>query len=105
MLLTTNSVNIDVPTNCRGTGGYGDIASGTSVTVRDQAGTIIATGQLYSGTYNSKPLAKACTFAFLVPAIPDAPFYTVEVSHRGPLTYSRADLESREWKVDLTLGG
>jgi hypothetical protein len=34
----------------------------------------------------------------------DADFYSVEVSHRGEITYSRDELEAAGWSIDLTLG-
>lgn len=44
----------------------------------------------------------ACQFSFEV-EVPDASFYSVEVSHRGAVNYSRADLEAAAWTLDLTL--
>lgn len=95
-----------VGTACSGGGGYADMDRGTTVTVKDQAGTIIATGLLDAGVYdNSNAMWKLCRFGFAVPAVPDAPFYSLEVGHRGALTYSRADLDALGWTVALTLGG
>jgi hypothetical protein len=37
--------------------------------------------------------------------VPDGlDFYTVEVSHRGGLTYTHAEMEAADWVVGLTLG-
>lgn len=97
------SVNDNHKTRCKGIGGYDDIREGAPVVVKDQAGTVIATGALGAGAYdiNGDP---PCVFAFSVPAVPDATFYTIEVSHRGGLTYSYAEMAARNWTVAFTLG-
>ena len=46
-----------------------------------------------------------CTYKFTIPALPDSDFYKVEVSHRGGITYSKADLEAQGWSVSTSLGG
>lgn len=43
-------------------------------------------------------------FRFTPIAVPAAAFYSVEVSHRGAITYSRADMLASGWTVALTLG-
>jgi len=45
-----------------------------------------------------------CRFAFTVTGIPRATFYSVEVSHRGQLTYSFDDMVNKAWQVAVTLG-
>lgn len=81
-----------------GTGGYSDIAVGTSVVVKDQSGTVLATGHLSFKSGNG------CHWNLKVTDIPDASFYQVEVSHRGAITYSRADLDKANWEINLSLG-
>jgi hypothetical protein len=71
--------------DCHGAGGYDDIAAGTQVTIKDQAGAIIATGALDGGTWFSGT-KESCGFHFVVSKVPDATFYSIEVSHRGALT-------------------
>ena len=91
---------------CSGTGGYSDIGVGTNVVVRDATDTIIGTAPLTMDPAGPEPVASGnyqCGYAFTV-SVPDSAFYTVEVSHRGALTYSRADLESKSWRVSLNLG-
>lgn len=74
-------------TTCTGYEGYSDIAEGTTVTVSDQTGTIIATGRLVGGT--TSPGSGICMFRIDVPDTPDGKtFCQVEVSHRGKQTYS-----------------
>ncbi|GLZ37749.1 hypothetical protein [Actinokineospora sp. NBRC 105648] len=83
---------------CAGTGGYSDIASGTSVTVYDGSGTVL--GVDYLGT----PLAvgSICTFQFGVAVTAGHDYYQVEVSHRGKITVTEAD--AKAGKVSATLG-
>lgn len=76
--------------SCYTYGGYDDIAYGTTVTVRDPADAIVAIGSLDAGTAESG----SCVFDFTVPDVPESSFYSVEVSKRGPLTYSSADIEN-----------
>ena len=89
------------PGRCQGLGGYADVKAGQSVTVRDQANAIIATG---STEWQAVTADHDCQFAFTIRDVPDVPFYSIEVGHRGALTYSRADLDGKGWKLDLTLG-
>ncbi len=86
-------------TNCFGDGGYDDIRSGVSVTVRDGAGAVLGTGRLGDGV---KDLW--CTFNFTVADLPKVDFYSVEVGRRGELTYSFDEMETSGWKVDLSIG-
>jgi hypothetical protein len=85
---------------CSGENGYDDIADGTEVQIANQAGTILATGVLRGGTGN----LDSCDFTFSVPGVPTASFYQIEVSHRGNVTFSKAQLERNHWEADLTLG-
>lgn len=87
---------------CTGTGGYSDIASGASVTVENQSGTIIGTGTLGPGRVG--PGFANCVYTFVVPGLPDESFYQVEVTHRGFVSYSRADIVANKWIVEMTLG-
>jgi hypothetical protein len=84
---------------CEGTGGYTDIREGAPVTLKDAAGTMIATSRLEHGS-SSAP----CDFTFAFPNVVEMPFYTVEVSHRGGLTYSLAEMKATGWTFALTLG-
>ena len=87
---------------CKGTHGYDDIRDGLGVVARDAANMIVATGSL-----RSVPATGAgttiCGYTFSL-VVPDADFYTFEVGDRGALTYSRAELEARDWTVGFTLG-
>jgi hypothetical protein len=75
-------------------------SQGAGVTLKDGDGKVLATSFLGSGsgTQNS------CTFTFNLLNIPEVPFYTVEVSHRGQLSYSLSDLKAQGWILSLSLG-
>ncbi|MFJ2568935.1 hypothetical protein ACIOYT_00745 [Streptomyces halstedii] len=85
--------------NCRGTGGYDDIAEGTSVTVYDATGGVAATGQLGKSVYT----AGLCLFLVSVENVPKGEkFYQVEVSHRGKVQMTAEEAEAG--KLAATLG-
>jgi hypothetical protein len=87
--------------SCLGQGGYADIGPGTDVSIRDQNNDLIGKSSLGAGA----PSEGACEYSFTVAAVPaNMKFYSIEVSHRGALTYSLADMKSMDWTVDMTLG-
>lgn len=110
--LNSGSTEVSLDTGyCSGTGGYDDIAPGLGVVVKDQSGTILATGALSFLRFDgaSDPDLPgigfgSCTFSFRIRSVPRATFYEVEVGHRGGLTYSYDELRQRSWHVELTLG-
>lgn len=87
--------------SCEGSGGYDDIGSGTQVVVKDAKDEIIATGSLGPGTATT---AIQCEFAFEIKDVPESDFYSIEVSHRGAITYSLEKMNLSDWEVGLTLG-
>ena len=90
--------------SCAGTGGYDDFRAGTQVTVKNEAGAIIGSGSLEDGVPDINYPTVACNFSFTIKSLPDAKFYSVEVSHRGALTYSKSDLEAKGWMVAFSIG-
>lgn len=80
--------------------GFSDISTGTPVTVRDAGGSIVGMGALEGGTLSTD----GCTFTFGVQEVPPSDFYSVEVSHRGPVNYSSADLDDSRWVIHVKLG-
>lgn len=80
-------------------GGFSDIVPGAQVTVRDGSGQIVGLGELSGGTFGRD----GCMFNFAVVNLPDVDFYSVEVSHRGAISYAATDLESRSWTVAYRL--
>ncbi|MFF6790602.1 hypothetical protein ACFY9C_16195 [Streptomyces filamentosus] len=84
---------------CTGLDGYSDIRRGAQVNVTGADGTLVATGVLGGGTKT----ALGCEFPFEIEGIPQgSKFYTVEVSHRGGLTQTEAEL--RAGGLVFTLG-
>jgi hypothetical protein len=86
--------------NCTGHGGYEDIKAGLQVTIRNEAGTVIGTGDFGGGTVLS---FDACEFHFAIPNVPKATFYQIEAGRRGTLRYSYAEMQSKNWKVAFAL--
>lgn len=82
--------------NCEGVGGYDDMTEGATVTVYDSTGKVIGAGALMEGLAGDD----LCVWSFTVDNVPDAPFYQVEVSHRGKVTVARSEASS----VSLSLG-
>jgi hypothetical protein len=90
-----------VGSDCWGTVGYSDIEEGATVTLRDEHGTVLASGALSLGHGD----ATGCSFTFTLDDVPDsATFYAVTVSHRGEISKSHADMVSDGWTFSLTLG-
>lgn len=85
---------------CEGSGGYGDMVPGGQVTIYNAAGEAIALGSLNEGT----SLNFGCVFDFDVSDVPaqdGSDIYSVEVTHRGQIKFTRAEASS----LALTLGG
>lgn len=102
--LTSSSGVSHSGTKCNGTGGYDDLTGGAPVTVKNENGSVIATGSLDEGVSDTTYPTVSCHFSFTIPNLPDAKFYSIEVTHRGALTYSQDQLKSKDWKVDLSIG-
>lgn len=91
--------------DCTGYGGFDDIGPGTAVTIRDENAVTIAVGRLSDGTWTASSNSTGrCAFSFSVPNVPDRPFYSIEVSHRGEISASREELEANRWQISLALG-
>jgi hypothetical protein len=86
---------------CSGTGGYDDLALGTSVTVYDGSSAIIGGGYVNAATYNGN----ACVLSFDVPEIPSGKgFYQVEISHRGKISEDEKNVELGTLYFSGTIG-
>jgi serine/threonine-protein kinase len=100
--LTDDSLRYVTATRvCIGGGGYDDLQAGAQVRVKDASGTVIGTGSLKGG---SSIGGRKCVFLFEVENLPQSDFYSIEVTHRGGISYSYEELEARDWKVSLTIG-
>lgn len=85
---------------CQGGGGYDDIRQGAQVVVSDSAGKTVALGQLGAGSWKR---GVGCIFLFTVADVPAGEkFYGLEVSHRGRVQYTAAQLAA---PVELSIGG
>ena len=97
---TDSQGGLDEGDLCSGSGGYDDIGPGADVKVTDGKGELIGSSNLGVGKYNGF----ACSFEFTVESVRDADFYSVEVSHRGGLSFSKAEIEANDWTVGASLG-
>lgn len=82
---------------CTTYGGYDDIVEGVSVTIRDATGAIAGVGRLETGQGGSY----GCVFPFTVDDVPASEFYTVEISHRGQVTFTADDVRNDGVKLSL----
>jgi len=83
--------------DCEGTGGYSDLTVGAEVNVYDRKGVL-----LQSGSVSASRVAEGeCRLLFLVPNVPEADLYQVEVSDRGKLTVQPEDMND----ISFTIGG
>lgn len=89
-----------VGSGCDGTGGYGDIAPGAQVTLKDGDGKILGSTSLSTGSGSTS----SCTFKFSIANVPEVPFYSVEIGRRGAVTDSLAEMQATGWVFGLTLG-
>lgn len=83
-------------TECRGTGAFSDLAGGTAVVISDASGKTIALGQLQPGHVSGTN----CVFQFSVEA-PRSDFYGIEVSHRGVVKYSLAEVQAGRVSIGI----
>jgi hypothetical protein len=82
--------------------GLDDIAQGASVVLTDETGKILASGQLDPGY--STMTRFTCELSFDLGQVPlTAKQYSVEVSHRGKITYSASKLASAGYVFSLSL--
>ena len=107
-----------IGTPCSARGGYEDIGEGGTVRVRNAQDKVIGVGALRAGHYvdggfvdkldSSGRLRNqhvlSCVFPFSVKVPTTSSVYTVEVAHRGSLTYTKKKLVQSHWNVALTLG-
>jgi hypothetical protein len=84
--------------------GYRDIHPGTPVVVRNSSGAAIGTATLGSGDLRlTGSRRNDCVYTFSL-RVPDASQYQIEVSNRGLVSFSRADMVKAHWKAELRIG-
>lgn len=114
---------------CAGQGEYSDFAAGSAVVIRDSAGDIIATARTRSLTTadlpedGDTPIAEATTaelgaligsmawlsdrspcYLYFEVEVAPSDFYSFELTSRGEVVFSAADLEQNGWRAELSLG-
>jgi hypothetical protein len=91
---------------------FEDIRAGASVVVKDAKGKILATGTLQEGKVTILRSETYSNFTYLVGrssypfalVVPDSDFYSIEVSHRGAVIFTKAQLSADNWMADITIG-
>lgn len=88
---------------CEGTGGYDDIEQGATVVLTNQDNKILGSTALSAGEADTAD--GTCTYTFSIDDVPmnDAQ-YAVEVTHRGKVINSRADMVDQDWTFSMSLG-
>ena len=100
MALTLGQFEHQPGQGCWGRGGYDDIAEGGQVVVSDATGATVGVGRLADARYDE--FRGRCTFTIIIKGVRDGgQFYSIEVTHRGKVQYSRSDLEKT---VTLSVG-
>lgn len=86
---------------CIGQGGYSDISAGATVVITDQTERIVGSGSLDEGVASDA----SCTYSFSIPDVrQDEQQYAVEISHRGKVVQSAAEMQLRGWSFSVSLG-
>ncbi|MGW0043494.1 hypothetical protein [Rhodococcus sp. NPDC003348] len=95
------SVAGDLP--CVGSGRFANVRPGTTVTVLDDAGKILATGSVEQGLVGGESYGIACSLKFKVPGVPDGPGrYRVEVNGHPAQVVESKPLLVREARIELS---
>lgn len=85
---------------CSGYEGYDDMVAGAQVVIRDATGETVAVSALDEGEPQGRT---SCIFPFTVEDVPAGEsIYSVEVSHRGEITFKE---DEAEVGLTLSLGG
>jgi hypothetical protein len=78
------------------------------VVTRDGDGNVVGVGTLGEGqtvfSDESGTTDVFCVLEFEIDLTGAAPFYTAEIAGRGRPTYTHADMEALDWRVELMLG-
>lgn len=83
----------------RMTGGYSDLGVGTQVRAYDAAGNLLAAAPLEGGLLDFS----GCHFTFEM-TLPVTDTYDFEISQRGRIAYTHAELERGGFEVSFSLG-
>lgn len=90
---------------CVGRGGFDDIAPGAQVKITDRGGALIGLGSITQGVVVDSDNGKTKDACLLLWTVDDVPrfqqFYGVEVSHRGIVQATEAQLIGGEFTLSL----
>jgi len=84
-----------------GPGEFADLKRGTPVSVKDEAGNLLAIVELSKGSTT----LDTCTFAFVAGPLSSASSYTIQVGERPPATLTHEELLARRWQIRFDFGG
>ena len=83
---------------------FTDLFEGSQVVVRDEANAIVAKTELPAGTIAADPGGGvACEWPVVIAALPDRPFYQIEVGQQDGRVVSNDELAEAGWRLDLDL--
>jgi hypothetical protein len=86
--------------SCYTTGGYSDVNSGTNVAVKNGDGKLLGVTDLSSGVTVG---SYRCKFSFEL-EVSKSDFYSFDIGNRDEVSYSKDELESKDWNLELSLG-
>jgi hypothetical protein len=86
--------------SCYTSGGYSDVNSGTNVSVKNGDGKLLGVTDLSSGVTVG---SYRCKFSFEL-EVSKSDFYSFDIGNRDEVSYSKDELESKDWNLELTLG-
>lgn len=95
----------DVGEECAGAGRWDDLGPDTQITLSDEDGNVLATGELdTSKIVFSGQLFRECQLTYTLTDVESIDEYQFEIPGRSSMTLSADDLESADWQIELTYG-
>jgi hypothetical protein len=91
-----------VAAGCVSQGSYADITADTTLTLKNASGAVIGTKAL--GQPHQDNTAGACIYTAKFTNVPDQDSYGLTLANHGDLTYSRSELQAKNWEADVKLG-
>ncbi len=87
---------------CVGAGAFKQYAPGRAVTILDNGGEVIGSGELQVGTIIPVGAASGCRLPFTIADVPLVASYTFDVG-TATLSYSQERLDADDWSVELEI--
>ena len=92
---------------CKGNGGYSDIKNGSRVSIYSSGDKLLASTELANAEYDLKSVKSrviSCQLNWTVNDVPnDEQGYYVEITKRGKVFFSTAQLQANGWALDTEL--